>query len=273
MNILDINIKICIIIKIYLLYNITIMTPPVRSSIEDVEITTDELANKFVDNLTNDELLKILKSVNKRMWIKEKTTKKKENNNENLLNKPNMTQKDKENMEKSIKFLVDKKMYTSKNLKKLEAINYGSNYIEIGWVKRARENLKAEPNNKNIFKCGDEIYFKFDALEEQNKLLANQGMEIPRKDDFIKSLEALPWKFSEDIWYAGGNILWNILDLSISGSFIDDHKFYGEGEYGYVWSFSEYDSEFARNFTFSKDRSTLTWENKNCALPVRPVLK
>lgn len=42
-----------------------------------------------------------------------------------------MTAKDKANMEKSIKFLVDKKMDTSENLKKLEAINYGSNYIEI----------------------------------------------------------------------------------------------------------------------------------------------
>jgi hypothetical protein len=43
-----------------------------------------------------------------------------------------MTAKDKVNMGKSIKFLVDKKMDTSENLKKLEAINYGLNYIEIG---------------------------------------------------------------------------------------------------------------------------------------------
>ncbi|HBB04416.1 TPA: hypothetical protein DCZ39_06050 [Patescibacteria group bacterium] len=50
---------------------------------------------------------------------------------ENLLNKPNMTPTDKANMEKSIKFLIDKKMDTEENLKKLEAINYGSNYIEI----------------------------------------------------------------------------------------------------------------------------------------------
>ncbi|MEI6774661.1 MAG: hypothetical protein WCL18_07980 [bacterium] len=57
---------------------------------------------------------------------------KKELNFEQLLNKPNMTAKDKANMEKSIKFLVDKKMDTSENLNKLEAINYGSNYIEIG---------------------------------------------------------------------------------------------------------------------------------------------
>ena len=49
-----------------------------------------------------------------------------------LLNKPNMTAKDKANMEKSIKFLIDKKMDTSENIKKLEAIIYYGNYIEIG---------------------------------------------------------------------------------------------------------------------------------------------
>jgi hypothetical protein len=43
-----------------------------------------------------------------------------------------MTEKDKINMEKSIKFLVDNGMDSPKNLKKLEAINYGTNYIEIG---------------------------------------------------------------------------------------------------------------------------------------------
>ncbi|MEI6773923.1 MAG: hypothetical protein WCL18_03810 [bacterium] len=56
---------------------------------------------------------------------------KKESNHEHLLNKPNMTAKDKANMQKSIDFLVDNKIATSENLKKLEAINYGSNYIEI----------------------------------------------------------------------------------------------------------------------------------------------
>jgi hypothetical protein len=43
-----------------------------------------------------------------------------------------MTDKDKENMEKSIKFLINKKMDTSENIKKLEAILYYQNYIEIG---------------------------------------------------------------------------------------------------------------------------------------------
>ncbi len=192
-----------------------------------------------------------------------------------LLNKPNMTPKDKANMEKSIKFLVDKKMDTSENLKKLEAINYGSNYIEIGGVKRARENLKAEPNNKDIFKHGDEVYFKFDTLKEQNKLLANQGMEIPWEDNFVKALEALPWDYSENNWdwYAGANILWTILDLSMSGCCSDGGKLINEGRYGFVWSSSEINSINARHFIFNEDEGKLYWFDRNCALAVRPVLK
>jgi hypothetical protein len=42
-----------------------------------------------------------------------------------------MTEKDQANMKKSIKYLIDKKMNTEKDFKKLEAINYETNYIEI----------------------------------------------------------------------------------------------------------------------------------------------
>ncbi len=48
-----------------------------------------------------------------------------------LLNKPNMTVDDKANIEKIIESLKEKKMLTDKNFKKLETINYDSNYIEI----------------------------------------------------------------------------------------------------------------------------------------------
>jgi hypothetical protein len=164
-------------------------------------------------------------------------------------------------------------MDTSENLKKLEAINYGLNYIEIGWVKRARENLKAEPNNKNIFKHGDEIYFKFDALKEQNNLLANKGMEIPWKDNFVKALEALPGDYSQSNWYAWANILWTILDLSMSGWCSSVGGLFDRGRYGYVWSSSESSSSDARFFSFSEDKGRLLRSYRLSALAVRPVLK
>jgi hypothetical protein len=59
-------------------------------------------------------------------------------------------------------------------------------------VKRARENFKAEPDGKNIFEHGNEVYFTFSALKEQKKRLSDRGMKIPRKDDFVKALKALP---------------------------------------------------------------------------------
>jgi hypothetical protein len=64
-------------------------------------------------------------------------------------------------------------MNTEKDFKKLEAINYETNYIEIWWIKRARENLKAKPNDENILQYDNEVYFTFDALRQQNILLAS----------------------------------------------------------------------------------------------------
>jgi hypothetical protein len=77
-----------------------------------------------------------------------------------------MTEKDKANMEKSIKFLIDKKMNTEENFKKLEAINYGSNYIEIGGVKFSREKFVPEvkfndkPNSYNVFESNEKGIYK-----------------------------------------------------------------------------------------------------------------
>jgi len=248
------------------------MVPPITWSFE-VVIKTEKQAESLVENLTIDEQEKLLNALNKKIWVKQEITEKKNLNYEHLLNKPNMTAKDKANMEKSINFLVDKKMDTSENLKKLETINYGSNYIEIWWVKRARENLKAEPNKKNIFKHGNECYFKFDTLNKQNELLAKQWMEIPWKDIFAKALEALPWNFSEENWYVWGNILWNILDLSMSGCCSSDGALIIEGRYGYVRSSSERGSNPAWNFGFDEGGGVLGRHDRDIAFAVRPVLK
>jgi hypothetical protein len=166
-------------------------------------------------------------------------------------------------------------MDSPKNLKKLEAINYGTNYIEIGWVKRSRENLKAEPNNKNIFKHGDEVYFKFDTLKEQNELLAKQWMKIPWKDDFATSLKALPWEFEKDDWYTWGNILWNILDLSLSGSYNGDGYLLNRDENGHVRSASERGTGYnmAWFYNFSESEGILDCGENDSARVIRPVLK
>lgn len=79
-------------------------------------------------------------------------------------------------MKKSIDYLVEKKMDTSENLKKLDAIVYTSEYIEVGGIKRARKDITAKPNGKNIFQHNNVTYFKRSEsmIKEQNDLLAKQ---------------------------------------------------------------------------------------------------
>jgi len=193
-----------------------------------------------------------------------------------LLNKPNMTAKDKEWMQKTIKFLEDNDMLTEENIKKLEAINYASNYIEIWWIKRAREDLKAQPKKKVIFQHGDTTYFKRseDMLKEQNEILAEQWMEIPLDNYFESSLQALPWEYKErGTRYTWWNILSFITNMSMSGFCDSDGTLDSNGGYGFRWSASSRDDFNARYFKFSEDKGILHRGNRNNAFPVRPVLK
>lgn len=142
-----------------------------------VKIITEWLDDKIIhtsQNITQKEIHDFTWTVHEEIsqdFQKDKQTK--EFDYQHLLNKPNMTEKDQANMKKSIKYLIDKKMNTEKDFKKLEAINYETNYIEIWWIKRARENLKAKPNDENILQYDNEVYFTFDALRQQNILLAS----------------------------------------------------------------------------------------------------
>ena len=264
----------------------------IKWSSEDMKITTDEQAEKIVNDLTKDELAKILKAANKKMWAikqikKEKSDQEKrkieEEQRKYLLNKPNMTEKDKENMRRCISELFDEegikkreKIDYKSNYKKLEAINYWLNYIEIGGVKRARENYKTKSNDKDIFKYGDEVYFKFDALKEQSWLLATQGMKIPQKDDFVKSLKALPsTTVRKYIW---GYILSKILDLDKSwlvSKYNKDSKneVMFRSHYGHLWSSSEAESGTVWQFAFDRHEGTISTENKSNGLPVRAIFK
>jgi len=171
-----------------------------------------------------------------------------ENNEyEKLLNKPNMTLEDNANMEKCIKFLVNNKMATSENLNKLEAIKYGLDYREIAWLKFSREKLipqvkfNDEVNNygvfeseeKNIYKTmyngNSEYYLSADQYRDQ----AKKQWKIAIEDTHIrKALKALPWEFSENNRYIWANILWNILNLSMSGYVLSDCRLWDRDDYG-----------------------------------------
>lgn len=208
----------------------------------------------------------------------EKKSEKKESKEitkEHLLNKPNMTVKDKEWMQKSIDYLVEKKMDTSENLQKLDAIVYTSESIEIWGVKRARKDITAKPNGKNIFQHNNVTYFKRseDMIKEQNDLLAKQGMEIPLDSFYEKSMKALPGNYSKSNRYEWWNILALITNMSMDGYCDSDGRLHNKDTYGYRRSASSYDKDPARYFSFNKDKGTLSRNDRGGALPVRPVLK
>ena len=199
-----------------------------------------------------------------------------------LLNKPNMTEKDKTNMRKVIELLKSKKIFTQENFKKLEAINYGIDHIEIWGTKRTRKNMKAEPDGKGIFKYENEVYFKYRTLATQNKLLETKWMTIPTKNDFIKSFSTLPWYNPEWVLSAQSNIniLWTILNLSMSGSYNGYGKLSLKDEdnapFREIWSITPATNKWPnRAYKYREENvgCALLSEREAFGLPVRPILK
>ena len=187
------------------------------------------------------------------------------------INKPNMTSIDKENIQKSITYLEKNGIDTPENLKKLEAINYGLNYIEIGGVKFSREKLVPQsqfnqnPNQYGVFESDkkwvfktmyngkDEYYLTSDAYIDESK---KQWRKAITDDHIRKALQALPGEFSQNNRYQWANILWNMLNLSMSG-YISDGQLCSEQSYGYIYSLSHVKPGDARLFEFDERRGRL----------------
>ncbi len=238
------------------------MTPP----IEEINVTPEN-----AKDLTDEEIDIVVAEKQRR--ISANFNDSKESTKKNLLNKPNMTAKDKEGMQKSIDYLIEKKMDTSENLKKLDAIVYTAESIEVGGVKRARKDITAKPNGKNIFQHNNVTYFQRSEsmIKEQNDLLAKQWMEIPLDSAYEKSMRALPGEYSNR--YEWWNILSFITDMSMDGVWDSDGTLDDEGRFGYRWSASPKDGHNARTFGFDGGKGWLNRNDRDYALPVRPVLK
>ena len=186
-----------------------------------------------------------------------------------------MTEKDKEWMQKSLTYLEENDMLTEENLKDLDAVVYTKEWVKVWPHTRPREDIKAEPNGKNIYQHGDTTYFQWskDMIKEQNEILAKQGMEIPLDSHYEESLQALPGNYEKSSWYKWWNILSLITNMSMSGYCDSDGTLNDKVKYGYRWSASSRDDNYARYFTFSGDKGRLGRDSRHSALPVRPVLK
>ncbi len=209
------------------------------------------------------------------MWKSESSEEK--NTDESLLNKENMTSEDKENMKKSIDQLKRQWIDTGENMKKLNAIIYHANAIEIWWVKRARENLTAA-ENKNKWIYNHEVngkertYFKRKAWMEE---VEKQWMKLPTDTQMETSLKALPWGYErKNNWKEWWNIMWTILWLwDLPGSCDGYGDIDYEGKYGYLWSSSEHDEDSACHFVFNEDKGILDQDHVSTAFVCRPVIK
>lgn len=143
-----------------------------------------------------------------------------------LLNKPNMTAEDKENMHFILSFMKLKKesLRTDENLKKLyDNVRYHHNAIEIAgrkWSRSYRESSKVGPNNREYISdpkdvCKPRVFYKREtglqyfnytaALAEQEEM-KKLGQKLPSADDFEATLQALPGEYVKRKWYGEGRI-------------------------------------------------------------------
>ena len=134
-------------------------------------------------------------------------------------------------MEKSINFLVDEKMDTPENFEKLNKIVYTNEARIIAWIPFSREKFvpevrfNDEPNKYGVFESKEEGIYR----AEYNDLLEYyltpsaytaqaemQWKKVIRAGHIRSALKALPGNFSHGDSYIWWNIIWNILDLSMS---------------------------------------------------------
>lgn len=124
---------------------------------------------------------------------------------EKLFSNPNMNDQDKRNMRFMMNLVLEKKRNVLENLKKLEAINYTIDYVEVWGVKWGRRVLKNDPNWSHVL--WNDLRVKTSSFKEQNEMLSKQWMWIPSKNDFIKTMKALPWEFFENEIYNKDSLL------------------------------------------------------------------
>lgn len=93
---------------------------------------------------------------------------------ENLFYRPNMTPKDRMNLQKVLVMLKRNGMDTPKHIQMLERVVYLPHAILIADVPFARKNRKAIPNGKDIFLHGNDILFLPSVLPSQDAEMQKQ---------------------------------------------------------------------------------------------------
>lgn len=193
--------------------------------------------------------------------------------------------------ELALQFLKDNHMDTEENREMINVVIFTEQYIEIWWVKRALENLKASDvgmdyttdtsenpadySQAHVFKWegdfADENYFTREAVRQiQEQWTAN----LPKDTDMENTLKALPWLTQRWLWEKwSAKILSILLWTQMSG-----YRRAGErsntNTYGFLCSASPDVSYTNYAWAFHRDsfKGLLDYYNKKNAFPCRTIL-
>lgn len=173
----------------------------------------------------------------------------------------------------------------TESMRKISAIEFKNNAINVWWVNFARENLKVWKNTKlkewkDYFigydewkshpEFKDEQYFTCDAAMMEAKA---QNKKIPTKEDYKRAAQACPGEFveydKESWWTAVKELCW-LLWLNLSGQMLREAWQYSNG-YGYIRSSSEKYVKMAWFMRFNETKGEVLLQVKDCIFPVRPL--
>ena len=193
-------------------------------------------------------------------------------NFENLLRNPNMNDKDKSWMTKVIKLLRENNLLTYDNFKKLDAIVYTPQFIEIWWVKWLRKDLDSKKNEYSSI-YNSKTYFKWtpEMIKEQSEILDKYKMKIPSETDYESSLKALRWNEleRESLW----NVLALITDMGMGGYIDGNNKLDRDYSCGYRLAITNVNNNTACVYKFNDNSGGLGKSQNNFRMQIRPVFK
>lgn len=97
----------------------------------------------------------------------------------------------------------------------------------INGLQWAMEDLKAEPNGKDVLEVNGKCYFTFDAAQREAE---KQGLRVPKASEWMALGESMDMDYDR---------IREALELELSGyRSWSDGSVYGAGSHGYWWSSS-----------------------------------
>lgn len=121
-------------------------------------------------------------------------------------------------------------------------------YIQIWKYKVCKENLKAEPNWKDIWEKYWKCYFTQKATIRETE---KQGLILPTIEEWWEIMKEINPNIDLNKWWQDDISIRTKLWLELSGYRNTDGDFYSQGSNGNYWSSTPYDSTDAFSLAFN----------------------